>query len=128
MGIGSPLASVMVRLELTEPPMFGLWYPGWPSAPPTHPSAEALLAFIPATAQIFAALHDAYASLYPGSEPPRSLEPSLPLVLLAFGALLPALGKHTFFTFICLASSSFSLECTLRSAATNSGTLPNNLR
>jgi hypothetical protein len=37
LGIGSPLASVMVRLELTEPPMFGLWCPGWPSAPPSPP-------------------------------------------------------------------------------------------
>src|SRR5215208_2537578 len=41
---------------------------------------------------------------------------------------LPALGKHTFFTPICLATSSFSLECTLRSAATSSGTLPNERR
>src|SRR5829696_252856 len=33
--------------------------------------------------------------------------------------LLPALGKHTFFTPISFASRSFSLECTLRSAATS---------
>src|ERR687898_228283 len=38
---------------------------------------------------------------------------------------LPALGRHTFSTPSSLATSSFSLECTLRSAATNSGTLPN---
>jgi hypothetical protein len=36
-GIGSALASVMVRLELTEPPKFGLWCPGWPSEPPNQP-------------------------------------------------------------------------------------------
>src|SRR5215204_4241633 len=42
--------------------------------------------------------------------------------------LLPALGKHTFFTPISFASRSFSLECTLRSAATSSGGLPNKRR
>src|SRR5918997_91478 len=42
-----------------------------------------------------------------------------------FSLFLPALGKHTFFTPISFASRSFSLECTLRSAATSSGTLPN---
>src|SRR5215204_3191114 len=45
-----------------------------------------------------------------------------------FSLFFPALGKHTFFTPINFASRSFSLECTLRSAATSSGTLPNKRR
>jgi hypothetical protein len=41
---------------------------------------------------------------------------------------LPALGKHTFLTPISFAARSFSFECTLRSAATSSGALPNKRR
>src|SRR5215211_188743 len=45
-----------------------------------------------------------------------------------FSLFFPALGKHTFFPPISFASRSFSLECTLRSAATSSGGLPNKRR
>src|SRR5829696_6869888 len=62
---------------------------------PSHPSSKTFLAFIPAPSQVFPPLHDADA------------------------LFLPALGKHTFFTPISFASRSFSLECTLRSAATS---------
>src|SRR5918994_1404796 len=60
---------------------------------PAHPSTEALLASIPTSAQVFAALHDADASLNPSPKPPRSFEPPLPLVFLALGTLLACFGQ-----------------------------------
>jgi hypothetical protein len=41
-GIDPPLASVMVRFEITESPMFGLWCPGFLSAPPNPPIYRSL--------------------------------------------------------------------------------------
>src|SRR5215216_1737740 len=95
---------------------------------PAHPSIESFLTPIPATAQILAALHDADAPFYSSPKPPCPLEPSLPLVLLALLTFLPSFGQAYLLPPISFASRSFSLECTLRSAATSSGGLPNKRR
>src|SRR5215208_5284076 len=60
---------------------------------PAHPSIESFLTPIPATAQIFAALHDADAPFYSSPKPSCPLEPSLPLVLLALLTFLPSFGQ-----------------------------------
>ena len=60
---------------------------------PAHPSIESLLTPIPATAQILAALHDAYAPFYSSPKPPCPLLPSLPLVLLALLTFLASFGQ-----------------------------------
>jgi hypothetical protein len=60
---------------------------------PAHPSIESFLTPIPATAQIFAALHDADAPFYSSPKPPCPLVPSLPLVLLALLTFLASFGQ-----------------------------------
>src|SRR5215210_8582266 len=69
---------------------------------PAHPSTEALLASIPTTAQVFAALHDADAPFYSSPKPPCPLVPSLPLVLLALLTFLARFGQaHLLYPKFC---------------------------